>query len=235
MRRGGSVVLLAVMAVAGLAAGILVPGGGASAKASPHRDNPCDRHRDGLQVHPVEAQRSRGDGDLHRHQQGQGLPRLQDRREEDSAARARSLGDVAGHVLEGPVPLPLHRFRPGIARHEGRLLGRSAAPTPTPTPTTTTTRPPRTPRRPGRSVRPTRRSLSHCSRRPRPRHRSLSDDDPVGHGHVRDHEQLHQAPAASTSRASRRARYSTRANRRHGRSRSPRASTATTATWHLPS
>ena len=40
-------------------------------------------------------------------------------------------------------------------------------------------------------------------------HRSLSDDDPVGHGHVRDHEQLHLGPAASTSRASRRARYST--------------------------
>ena len=34
MRRGGSVVLLAVLAVAGLAAGILVPGGGASSKAS---------------------------------------------------------------------------------------------------------------------------------------------------------------------------------------------------------
>ncbi len=34
MRRGGTVVLLAVMAVAGLAAGILVPGGGASSKAS---------------------------------------------------------------------------------------------------------------------------------------------------------------------------------------------------------
>jgi archaellin len=34
MRRGGSGVLLAVVAVAGLAAGILVPGGGASSKAS---------------------------------------------------------------------------------------------------------------------------------------------------------------------------------------------------------
>ena len=34
MRRGGSLVLLAVMAVAGVAAGIFVPGGGASSKAS---------------------------------------------------------------------------------------------------------------------------------------------------------------------------------------------------------
>ena len=34
MRRGGSVLLLAALAVAGLAAGIFVPGGGASSKAS---------------------------------------------------------------------------------------------------------------------------------------------------------------------------------------------------------
>ena len=87
-------------------------------------DNARDRHRDGLEVHAVEAQRSHGDGDLHRHQQGQALTRLQDRREEDSAALARTLRDVADHVLEeGPLPLPLHCFRPGIGRHEGRLLG----------------------------------------------------------------------------------------------------------------
>ena len=138
------------------------------ARGSPvEGDNPRDRHRDGLQVQAVEAQRSHGDGDLHRHQQGQGLPRLQDRREEDSAARARALRDVAGHVLEeGTVPLPLDRFRPGSGRHEGRLLGGRATPTPTPTPTTPPPprrpqRPPRTPRRPGRSVRPTRRSPSN--------------------------------------------------------------------------
>ena len=48
------------------------------------------------------------------------------------------------------------------------------------------------PRRPGRSVRPTRPSPSACSAAST-RLFALSDDDPIGHGHVRDHEQLRRS------------------------------------------
>ena len=65
----------------------------------------------------------------------------------------------------------------------------AAAVAPTPTPAPTPTAP--APADPRRSVRPARRSPSACSTRFRAAPlRSLSDDDPVGHGHVRDHEPL---------------------------------------------
>ena len=60
--------------------------------------------------------------------------------------------------------------------------------------------------------------------------RALPDDDPVGHGHVRDRERVSFPTAASTSSASRRARSSPRAGRRRGRWRCTQGGTPTTAT-----
>ena len=82
---------------------------------------------------------------------------------------------VAGHLRKTPAAKPKPK---------------PPAPTPTPPPSL------RTRRRPGRSVRPTRRSPSNCSTSNPRLHRSLSDDDPVGHGHVRDHEQVHRGPCS---------------------------------------
>ena len=215
MRRGGSVVLLAVMAVAGLAAGIFVPGGGASSKASHATSHSKATTRVTVTATDSKftlSKRSAPMGTViftvtnkgkvsHDFKiAGKKTPLLAPGRSAtlrvtfSKKGRYPYLSTVSGqasHGMKGVFSVVAARLTP------------PRRPPPPP-------RPLRTPRRPGRSVRPTRRSPSTCSTTSTgSQHRSLSDDDPVGHGHVRDHEQVPRSAAASTSRASRRARYST--------------------------
>ena len=217
MRRGGSVVLLAVLAVAGLAAGIFVPGGGASPKAS-H----ATAHSKATTHVTVTATDSKFT--LSRRSAPTGTVIFTVTNKGKISHDFKIAGKKTpllspGHSATLRVTFSKKGRYPYLSTVSGQAshgmkgvfsVVAAAAPTPTPAPAPTTTTTPYAPPTGPVGTANTTVTVDTVRRRAAaPAYRSLSDDDPVGHGHVRDHEQLRRLAAASTSRASRRARYST--------------------------
>ena len=138
------------LAVAGLAAGIFVPGGGASSKAShatSHSKATTHVTVTATDFKFTLSKRSAPTGTVIFTVTNKGkLPH--DFKIAGKKTPLLSPGHSATLRVtfskKGRLPLPLHRFRPSIARHEGRLLGGRTPRRPTPTPTPRPPRPPTT-------------------------------------------------------------------------------------------
>ena len=221
---------LATLALAGVFAGVFLPSGGASTNGRPKAAATTKVTVKASEFKYVFSRKSvpDGDGDLHRHQQGQDLARLQDRRQED-ASRSRPASRqklTVKFTKKGQYAFLCTLFGHAKAGMKGKYAVATAR-----SRRRRRRRPP-PPHDDDAAAHRHRRQREHDrpGRHVRVRLQPLPAVGPVGPGHVRDQEQRQRgAQLLRPGREGRRA-CSTPARRRRTPSGCPRRGSATSAT-----